>query len=193
MYNKHNDDRDDLLKFLDKINSSIDDMNFSHVDSISSVLIVDIINKLKFGKGDAVFNWGSDALKHGVQELAPHLKVIFRALLIHGHISEFFSLCALVPLVKNSKNSKFNSENYRLIAISSIMLKIFDHIVLTLFNDNFISPNLQFGFEQNLSTTMCTWTLLETINHFTSRGGPMFVCLLDLSKAFDYVKHSILF
>ena len=73
------------------------------------------------------------------------------------------------------------------------MLKIFDHIVLTLFNDNFISPNLQFGFEQNLSTKMCTWTLLETINHFTSRGGPMFVCLLDLSKAFDHVKHSILF
>ena len=40
---------------------------------------------------------------------------------------------------------------------------------------------------------MCTWTLIETVNYFTSRGTSMFVCLLDLSKAFDTIKHDILF
>ena len=89
--------------------------------------------------------------------------------------------------------SKFNSENYRLRAISSLILKILDHILLTLRELSFISPNLQFGFQKDLSTTMCTWTLLETINYFSSRGGPIYVCLLDLTKAFDHVKHSILF
>ena len=193
VYNKHKDDNIELLDFLDTISDKINAADYSHLDRISNTLIVDVINKLQFGKGDATFNWGSDALKHGVLELAPHLKNIFRAFLIHGHISEFFTFCALVPLVKNAKNSKFNSDNYRLIAISSIILKILDHIILNLFGTSFISPNLQFGFQKNLSTTMCSWTLLETINYFTNRRGPMYVCLLDLTKAFDHVKHSLLF
>ena len=34
---------------------------------------------------------------------------------------------------------------------------------------------------------------METINYFSNNGGPLYVCLLDLTKAFDHVKHSILF
>ena len=35
--------------------------------------------------------------------------------------------------------------------------------------------------------------LSETVNYFTNRGSSMYVCLLDLTKAFDLVKHDILF
>ena len=192
IYNTY-DDKAEVLDLLDKINDDITESDSIDLDRINSSLMTDVINKLKFGKGDATYNWGSDALKHGVHELAPHFVNLFRAFLVHGHISEFFTFCALVPLVKNAKNSKFTSDNYRLIAISSIMLKILDHIILNLFGINFISPNLQFGFQEHLSTTMCTWTLLETINYYTCRGGSMYVCLLDLTKAFDLVKHNTLF
>ena len=40
---------------------------------------------------------------------------------------------------------------------------------------------------------MCTWMMLETVNHFTNRGSPVYLCLLDLRKAFDTVKHDLLF
>ena len=83
--------------------------------------------------------------------------------------------------------------NYRLIAISALFLKILDYIILTLYSDRFNSSNLQFGFQTNSSCAMCSWTLLETVNYFTNRGSPMFVCLLDLSKAFDTIKHDKLF
>ena len=52
---------------------------------------------------------------------------------------------------------------------------------------------MQFGFEQGLSTTMCSWALSETINYFTNRGSSMYVWLLDLTKAFNLVKLDILF
>ena len=104
-----------------------------------------------------------------------------------------FLCCALQPIVKNSKKSKFSSDNYRLIAISSLILKIFDHLILALSSDNFVFTNLQFGFQKNNSAPMCTWMLLETVNHFTTRGSPVYVCLLDLRKAFDTVKFDLLF
>ena len=192
IYNKH-DGNDALLELLDELNNNIQDSDLSSIDKITDSLIRDIINKLQWGKNDVVYNWGSDALKHGVNVLSVHLKNLFKCFLVHGHISQLFLFCALVPIVKNANKSSFSSDNYRLIAISSIILKILDHIILTLFDSSFKSSHMQFGFQKKCSTTMCTWTLLETINFFTNRGSSMFVCLLDLSKAFDHLKHDILF
>ena len=40
---------------------------------------------------------------------------------------------------------------------------------------------------------MCTWTVIETASYFLRNGGNVFCCLMDMTKAFDLVKHSILF
>lgn len=66
-------------------------------------------------------------------------------------------------------------------------------MLIELFEKDLIPSSYQFGFQQGSSTTMCSWVLLETVNYFRNRGGPVFVCLLDLSKAFDMVKLPILF
>ena len=86
-----------------------------------------------------------------------------------------------------------SSKNYRLIASTSLILKVFDGILLELVGQNVKPSPMQFGFQQGQSTTMATWTLTETISYFRSRGGPVYLCLLDLTKAFDRVKLSTLF
>ena len=40
---------------------------------------------------------------------------------------------------------------------------------------------------------MCTWMAVETIEHFIRNGSDVFVCVMDMKKAFDTVKHSTLF
>ena len=40
---------------------------------------------------------------------------------------------------------------------------------------------------------MCTWTAVETISYFTRNGSEVFSCLMDMTKAFDLVRHSIMF
>ena len=72
-------------------------------------------------------------------------------------------------------------------------MKIFDHIILSISKDDFVFTNLQFGFQKSNSSAMCTWILIETVSYFTSRGGPVYLCLLDLKKAFDTVRHDLLF
>ena len=40
---------------------------------------------------------------------------------------------------------------------------------------------------------MCIYVLKEVFDRHRSLNGSMFMCFLDASKAFDRVKHSILF
>ena len=88
---------------------------------------------------------------------------------------------------------KCNSDNYRAIAISSLLLKIFDHIILLLFSDKLKSCDLQFGFLEKNSTKMCTWIITEVVSYYVRNNSSVFCCLLDLKKAFDKVEFSLLF
>ena len=192
IFNRHRSS-DGVNAVLRDINAKIVPTDITELDKITQVLLKRIILNLDSGKNDECFDWGTDALKFSVDAIAPHFTNLYRAFLVHGHVSELFLYSALIPIVKSAKNSKFTSENYRLIAISSLILKIFDQIMLSLYSSNFGSDNLQFGYQKFHSTSMCTWTLLETANYFVNRGGPVYVCLLDLTKAFDTIKHDLLF
>ena len=99
----------------------------------------------------------------------------------------------LIPLVKDKLGDMTSSSNYRSIALSSLILKIFDWVVLLLYGDELWTDDLQFGFQEQVSTNMCTWMVLVTIDHFTKHGSEVFICVMDMKKAFDLVKQSKLF
>ena len=39
----------------------------------------------------------------------------------------------------------------------------------------------------------CTWVIVETVNYFLKRDSEVFCCTMDMTKAFDLVKHSVIF
>ena len=70
------------------------------------------------------------------------------------------------------------------------MLKVFDWVVLLLHKDGLNIDELQFGFQQDTSTNMCTWLAVETIEYFLRNASDVFACVMDMTKAFDKVQHS---
>ena len=118
---------------------------------------------------------------------------IFKACLSHGYIPEQLLECALILIIKSEQKADDDSSNYRCIALSSLFLKIFYWVVLILCEAELKCDENQFGFQSKSSTTMCTWTVIEVINWFTSRGTPVYACLLDYRKAFDLVNHVKMF
>ena len=52
---------------------------------------------------------------------------------------------------------------------------------------------LQFGLKQNMSTTHCTYLMMETIIHYNANGSNVYALMLDTSKAFDRVNYCKLF
>ena len=102
-------------------------------------------------------------------------------------------LATLIPLVKDKLASLNSSKNYRSIAISSLTLKIFDWILLSLYGQKLCLDELQFAYQAGCSTMMCTWSVVETISYFMRNGSNVYACCMDMTKAFDLLKHSILF
>ena len=62
-----------------------------------------------------------------------------------------------------------------------------------MYDKNLATDELQFGYQEKTSTNMCTWLAVETIDHYVRNGSEVFVGVMDMTKAFDNVKQSLLF
>ena len=161
---------------------------------ITPGLVKEILNsKVKSNKADVDADFNSDCLKNGPDALFDIIAMLFRSIAIHGFMPALLLFCAIIPLVKDPSGSLDSSANYRGIAISSLMLKIWDWIVIFLHGDSLSSDELQFGFKKASSTTLCTWSVIETVNYYKRGGTDVFGCLLDCKKAFDTVEHAKIF
>ena len=120
------------------------------------------------------------------------MAAIFRGFLLHGHISSVLLLATLVPIVKDKLGNICSSDNYGSIAFSSFILKIFDWVIILLYGDKLCLDQLQFSYQPNISTNMCTWMAIETIDFFTRNGSDVYIYTMDMLKAFDKVRHSLL-
>ena len=121
------------------------------------------------------------------------LSIIFTLILSHSFTSDSLILGTMIPIPKDKKKSCCSSSNYRAIALSSILNKILDWIILLNEHKSLSSSPLQFGFRKGLSTTQCTHSLLEIVDYCNYTKSDVFVLMLDASKAFDRVRYYKLF
>ena len=99
----------------------------------------------------------------------------------------------IIPIPKDKRTIVCDSSNYRAIALSSMFSNVIDWIILMKEQFSLLSSELQFGFKKGLTTTQCTYSLLETIYYYNYNNSSVFVLLLDASKAFDRVNYCKLF
>jgi hypothetical protein len=99
----------------------------------------------------------------------------------------------MIPLLKDGRKSKHDSNNYRAITLGSIISKLYDLIILNEQNHVFDTSQLQFGFKHESSTTQCTFVVPETIAHYVENDSSVYTLMLDASKAFDRVNYQHLF
>ena len=97
-----------------------------------------------------------------------------------------------LPIPKGSQ-SGCNSNNYRGIALSSILGKVIDLILLERLSSKLDTSHLQFGFKRGHSTNMCTMVLKETVAYYTSNESSVHCVMLDATKAFDCVDYYKMF
>ena len=77
--------------------------------------------------------------------------------------------------------------------MASILSKVAETILLNRLSDVLVTNRNQFGFKPKLGADMCIYVLKEIIDRYRQLNGCLFMCFLDASKAFDRVKHSLLF
>ena len=128
-----------------------------------------------------------------VKKIVPLLSVCFTGFLVHGFMPASLLTVILVPIIKNKAGNVNSKDNYRPVALSSIISKVFESIILSRIECYLITNANQSGFKRKHGTDLCIYTLKEMINMYTSLNSCVFSCFLDASKAFDRVNHSVLF
>ena len=186
--------KEPLENLLHEVNTDIEDQDILDVKKVTPEFIQKIVKeKIKPGKSDPEHDITTDNLENAPFSLFIHLANFFRGILVHGAVNHSLLICAIILLIKDKREATDDSGNYRGIALSSILFKVFDWIVLTLYDKELKNDDNQFGYQTESSANMCTWTVIETINYFVNRGSTVYACLLDYRKAFDFCNHVIMF
>jgi hypothetical protein len=159
---------------------------------ISESGVLKLLRELKTGKAAGPDNIRKEDLHIDIHLVARILTNIFQFSTKIGKIPTIWKVANVVPIHK--KGDKCNPTNYRPVSLTSICCKMLEHIILSNLNsqlENVLHPN-QHGFRKGLS---CTTQLVSTVHDIMSivdKEGCVHAAVLDFSKAFDKVSHSLL-
>ncbi|XP_053406585.1 uncharacterized protein LOC128559311 [Mercenaria mercenaria] len=88
---------------------------------------------------------------------------------------------------RSGNKKKTDPNNYRAITLCSILLKLYENVVLLLLNSDdklHLNPS-QGGFQRNVSCVMTSLMLRENIGFAAENHSTLYACFLDAKQAFD--------
>lgn len=95
----------------------------------------------------------------------------------------------VIKVIKDKAGRMGSLDNYRPIALASIVSKVLERILLGRIQDLINSPDNQFGFKSKHGTDLCIFALKEMIGNYKNKNSTVLMCFIDASKAFDRVNH----
>ena len=149
-----------MKKVHERVEAAVDISQLDSVIRVTPELVKQAASKLKPGKSDPVYSFSSDCFKNASMNLFEHFFTVLKCCIVNSNIAQILLLSTLVPLVKDKLANINSSKNYRSVAISSILLKLLDWIIIILEGDCLGLNKLQFAYQAGCSTVMCTWAAL---------------------------------
>ncbi len=155
--------------------------------------VLSAILNLKTGKAPGPDKLAAEHFKRADNAINVILSILFNGCAIHNFLPPGIMDTVIVPVVKDTKGDVSSKDNYRPIAITSVLSKIIEILILNRYETLLCTSDNQFGFKNNGSTDMCVFTLKQIVDYYRNNGSPVYLCFLDASKAFDRVHHNLLF
>ena len=115
------------------------------------------------GKNDVTGVYSSDVFLHAPDTLFDQLTAVFRSFLYHGTVTLQILCCAFLPLFKGGLKNPEVFDSYRAIAGASQLLKLLEYVIIIVWGDYMSTDSMQFGFKKGVSTTQCTWLVMEVV------------------------------
>ncbi|KAK3548127.1 hypothetical protein QTP70_004864 [Hemibagrus guttatus] len=125
-------------------------------------------------------------LKHCANQLSPVFTDIFNTSLETCHVPACFKTSAIVPVPKKTKITGLN--DYRPVALTSVVMKSFERLVLSYLKDitDPLPDPLQFTYRANRSVDDAVNMALHFIlQHLDSPGSYARILFVDFSSAFN--------
>ncbi|KAG7298212.1 hypothetical protein JYU34_019023 [Plutella xylostella] len=155
--------------------------------------VIDAITQQKNDKAVGIDNIPGELLKYGTEELHNHLWKLFVRMWNEEQVPGDFTVSQICALYKN-KGDRSDCNSYRGISLLSTPGKIFARILLNRLVpvSEKILPESQFGFRPQRGTCEAIFCLRQLQEKSREQCQPLFLCFVDLEKAFDCVPREAL-
>lgn len=151
------------------------------------------IRKLNRRKAADPSGLRAEHLTESLETVASYLARLYTSMLELNHIPEILKTGTMVPIPKKGKDPLLQN-NYRGITLTSIIVKVLEHILLGRDEDTVLKQQnrLQIGFTRGTSPAWGSLMFTETLSEAKDCKLPTFAAALDVKKAFDTVWHPTL-
>ena len=188
-------------EFENYVNSYIAENKFSTFNEldyqITNTEIKRASLKLKNNKSSGTDGIPNEMIKFGCDYLLEAYKIVFNKILSNSEFPDLWRDNTLTPIHK--KGDKLDPKNYRGIAVSNSLSKLFCTILNERLHKHCIKHNLippnQIGFKRGSRTADHILTLKTLIDKYIKRSEKyLFTCFVDFKSAFDTVwRNGIIF
>ena len=155
--------------------------------------VLQIVKDLPNAKSSGLYGLNGESLKFAHPLLCLLLSIGFTRIFKHCYIPQCMINSVIIPLVKNKCGDQTDKNNYRPIALSSIISKVFEHVIAERLEVYLWANDNRFGYKSGHSTDLCIYALTEFIEYIKNHSTSVYVAFLDASKAFDKISHWTLF
>ena len=114
-----------------------------------------------------------------------HSKRLFQLTVKHGHVPKDFKIGVIVPVVKDSRKSTADVNNYRPVTIISVTSKLFEMCVYKMISGHLKVGGMQYGFVKNGVCDKAMFVVQNVANYHMKRHTDVYIVTLNASAAFD--------
>ena len=106
------------------------DENYVHCHVIRRDDVRDAVSKLKSSKIDEDGRFHSESIIHGTGFLFEYMSKLLSAMMCHSYAPISFIKSSIIPIPKGARANLTDSDKYRSIAISSLLSKLLDYVII---------------------------------------------------------------
>jgi len=163
--------------------------------NINTELVSTIIGNFKHGKAPDIDGLSAEHLYFCHPSISTILANLFQLMLLLSFIPAVFRYNYIVPIPKPKEyhSISLTCNDFRAIAISPIISKVFENCIIDRFGSFFTTSDNQFGFKKGLGCNYAIRAVRNIVDGYIKGGRTANLCAIDLSKAFDKVNHHALF
>jgi len=97
----------------------------------------------------------------------------------HSYVPSIFRYGIVKPILKNKHRDNTSIDMYRGITLTPVISKLFEAILLVIYENSLYSDPLQFCFKKNTSCSHALFGFTEAVRYYTKHGNKVFCAFPD--------------